>query len=465
MEKPRLELPRAAAPSRPVFDRRSTFFFLAGLLAFAALAWLTIRSGRSTHAGAPAVAAPLSAEQLEKLALRLEDKNLAQTAAETWIEYLDAAAPPADAAAKIHARIGRLLIDAGRYESAIAHLYRAEALSGRRDDAEIAMRLRECFQKMGRHAELAREIAERTSITKQPEELSGRQIIAEIGDEKITAADFDRMVRDEVEVMVRGMAEQNPSRAEQMRAALQQQMTRPDARERTLRQIVLRRVLSSEAREKRLDQSPEYRERLAAEAEMLLAQQVMSGVIAERATPTPQDVERYYETNGEQYVTPASGRIARIVCKTKDDADKVLELLREGAEFATLAKNRSTDAATRESGGLVEGELSPSRDAVPGIGDNAELRDKLWALDPGRHLAEPIETPDGWMVLQLHARTPSRTPSLDEIRDRVEADCAAARRDEVLRQYVDELFRKHRVRLHAQGLTPATQPTTRPGTQ
>ncbi len=63
---------------------------------------------------------------LERVALKLEKQELYSAAAETWIEYIEAAAPEKDERARILYRIGRMREQSGDYESALAAYYRSE---------------------------------------------------------------------------------------------------------------------------------------------------------------------------------------------------------------------------------------------------------------------------------------------------------------------------------------------------
>jgi peptidyl-prolyl cis-trans isomerase C len=248
-----------------------------------------------------------------------------------------------------------------------------------------------------------------------------------------------------------------------MRKEAHKQFSKPEARAQLLQQMVLHRVLAREARDRKLDQSPDYKARLVDQADNLLASQLMSAVASERATVTPEDVQRFYAANAKRYETPARGTLARIVCETKEDAAKVIELLDGGASFEKLAQDRSTDPETKQQGGKLDEPILPAGDEVPGAGDHKELHAKLWKLEAGDYTKESCQVDDEWHVYRMVDKQPARTPTLDQIRDRVEADCRAARRNEVMQQFVDEMLRKYDVKFHGGALAAATQPADAKG--
>jgi peptidyl-prolyl cis-trans isomerase C len=480
MDKPNLELPRRVAVSRPIFDRRSTFFLVLGAAAFAALMWVQLRTRSAPGAHrtpSASVAGGLSADALERLALRLEDKNLSAAAVETWRDWLAASGAQGANAARVYARMGRLLSDAGRHDEAVACYYRAEMLAPGDEEAvgrDLAKRVRDSFAAMGRYAELAREVAQRASIQPGAAALSGRQVVARIGDEEITAADLERLIADELDQALAGVPAANAADSDAARRRAHEQFSSPEARMRFLQQVITRRVLADEARRRGLDQDEAYRRRLVGDAESLLASHLAARIVAERAVVTPQDVERYYEANKSRYATPATADIARIVCTGRSDAKEVIAALDDGADFADLVKERSIDDETKSRGGRLPEPLAgpdgPGADLVPGVGRNRELHGMIWGLKPGEYLKEPVQVGGRWHVYKMMAKRRERTPPLDEVRRRVEADCEQARREEVLHAFVGELFERHRVRLNPAAATtrpasapPARRPDAEPG--
>ena len=80
--------------------------------------------------------------------------------------------------------------------------------------------------------------------------------------------------------------------------------------------------------------------------------------IRERIQVSPQDVQRYYEDNQQQYSTPEQVRASHILLKTegKDEAavkklaDDLAAKAKAGADFAELAKKYSEDDSQQHQG-------------------------------------------------------------------------------------------------------------------
>ncbi|HEY3246215.1 MAG TPA: peptidylprolyl isomerase [Phycisphaerae bacterium] len=408
-----------------------------------------------------------SGEDLKAVALKLEDRNLSTAAADAWDEYLSVAKLPASEAAAIEFRIGKLRQSAHDYERALAALYRAERLAGESDrklSDQIADRLRECLQQTGRYGELAREMAAQASLTPAAGDLAGSQVVAQIGDDKLTVADFDRLISERMEAMIAARPGQSAEQIDAMRKQVQGSLADPQAKTQHLEDLVASRVLAAQARQEGLDQSTEYRREVLLNAESLLASSLLNRVVRERGSVTPDDVERFFAANKTHYVTPASAKLAHIVCTSKDQAAELLGRLKAGEPFDELARSYSLDTVTKDKGGVLEVPLTEAGDQVPGIGKDAALHAVLWKLDAGALHDEPYQSAKGWEVIKIVEKTAAREPKLSEVREEVEADTRHARQQEVAQQYVQELFKRHNVQFFPNAFAAgksATQPATK----
>ena len=120
----------------------------------------------------------------------------------------------------------------------------------------------------------------------------------------------------------------------------------------------------------------------------------------------------------------------------RDAAAQVAERARAGADFGDLARAYSSDAATREQGGLLApmrpGELPPEVDGV------------LLAMDPG-DVSQPVRLGDAWLVLQLVERAPSQLPEYEKARPQLQTRVYAEKMDAARRQWLDSLRKRTHV--------------------
>jgi len=463
-DKPKLELPQRMVPKRPIFDRRSTFFALCVLVLFGVIVALLVRRPAGTGATMPGRAG-WSADQQKALAMQLADRNLPAAAASAWARYLQMGNLSPEAEAAIHYRVGKLHQSAEQYQDAIAAYYRAEAMLG---DAkgelghEINVRVRDCFVKLGQYADLGRDLAERTAPeSDRPSGLTGQQVVAQIGPEKITIADFDRMIRQEIELAIKAMPGLSDEQADQIREQFAKRLASPRARAQKLQELVSVRVLARKGREAGMDKTPAFRKRLMEMSDMLMANRLLAEEIGRRATVTIDDCKRFYEANKARYVEPGRARIAHIVCKTDKEATELIKQAKGGAAFEALAKKHSLDPATKDKGGAIDQPVSELSPRVPGIGEDKALHEAIFKAKSGTVLDTPYPVGGGFHVVKVLERHESRQLGLDEAADRVQADTGRARTQEVTEQYIKELFAEAEVKLYPEAFLSSSA-TSRP---
>ncbi|MCK4660195.1 MAG: peptidyl-prolyl cis-trans isomerase [Phycisphaerae bacterium] len=456
---PQLHLPQRQAP-KPGGSAAGKIACVLLIVVIALQAYALVHSPVAKVEPVAAESPPTSAGNAKAIAMKLEDRNLPVAAADAWREYLeDSVLEPLDRA-KILYRIGKLEFQSEQYQQAVADLYLAERLVGDRDDQlsrQITMQVRECLQKMGRYAELAREMAAHAGIQSEEEAtLASRQTVAQVGDHKITVPEFDRMLQAKIEMSIRAQPNLSSTQADEVRKQAIKQMANPQAKVQFLREIMVGRVLAMEAKACNLDQSTNYRQRLTDLSDDLLASMLLTEEIEKRATVTPGDVERHYAANKDKYADPAKLKLAHIALGSEEEAREVLARVQAGEDFAELAEEFSLDKHTKKNGGRISKAVPKGAAFIPGIGRQAELQSAIWAVSPGGVLGEVYKAGLGWQVVKVLERTEAVQKPFEEVKGRVERDTQKTRRREVTRKYIDQLFVEHQVKLYPEAFLPAT---------
>jgi len=131
---------------------------------------------------------------------------------------------------------------------------------------------------------------------------------------------------------------------------------------------------------------------------------VLQGDLVEQPCLADTAVESYYEEHEDEFEQACS---AHILVATREEADEVVALLRAGADFATLAAERSTDTGSAVEGGtlpcVLPGQLIPELDAA------------LYGQPVGE-IGDPVETGFGFHVVRVDSR---RVAPLAEVREAV----------------------------------------------
>jgi foldase protein PrsA len=181
-----------------------------------------------------------------------------------------------------------------------------------------------------------------------------------------------------------------------------------------------------------------------------LVSQKIFDQVTEGQTVTQAEIDAYYEENKEQFTTPESREVAHILVEEKELADDLYAQLEDGADFAKLAKEHSTDTASAGQGGKltdVRGSFVP------------EFEEVAFALETGE-VGKPVESQFGWHVIKaLEDTTPEKTTSLAEVQDTIREQLLTDKRNKLMTDWVREARAKYAGLIgYAAGFEPDTQP-------
>jgi len=134
--------------------------------------------------------------------------------------------------------------------------------------------------------------------------------------------------------------------------------------------------------------------------------------------PTPREIEKAYNDSIDLYSTPEQVRASHILFKTegKDEAvvrataEKVLQEVKAGGDFAELAKKYSEDEQSAKQGGdldyFARGKMVPEFDQA------------AFSLEPGQ-VSDLVKTQFGFHIIKVTDKKPASTRTLDEVRPQI----------------------------------------------
>ncbi len=392
----------------------------------------------------------LPADDIRDLALKYEKQALWEQAAVTWREYLELTELDAEGRAKIWYRIGKLCQDTGEYQKALAAYYRSESHARVPElESDINRRVQECLEISGLFAALRYELEDRVGVEKTA---TGETVVAEIGASKITRAELDRRIEEQIERQLAMMA---PFMTEEDRNArkdmMLKQLSSEQARRQALNQIVLEEILYRKAREDKLTEDPTVRAIIRGAERSILAQQVLEREYAEQIKILPVDLETYYQAHKQDFREPEQALISHILLEDRAAAQKALARLREGADFAELAERLSRDPKTKDKGGEIETWVKKGA-VIPEIKVPAESLEAVFLTEAGRVLDEPLESNQGFHLIKVRERRPERQQDFEEVRADVYRALRSRKESEVSEKLVTELKERYNVVIHTSNL-------------
>lgn len=219
------------------------------------------------------------------------------------------------------------------------------------------------------------------------------KVILTIGEDKMTAQDFQDLMGGDVP---------------------------PQQRRMVLDKLVAVKVLAAEAKRRGLDQTPKVQHQMA-----LMQQQILASAVAEDAGKGMDDqaLAKYFEEHKADYDKQVGGRHILIRAagspapatpgkpeltdeQAKAKAEGLRQRIVKGEDFAAIAKAESDDRGSGERGGKL---------GAFGHGDMVKpFEDAAFALKPGQ-TSDLVKSDFGYHIIQAHPVT------LDDVKEQLQA--------------------------------------------
>ncbi|MNB65918.1 Foldase protein PrsA precursor [compost metagenome] len=129
-----------------------------------------------------------------------------------------------------------------------------------------------------------------------------------------------------------------------------------------------------------------------------------------KVTVTDDDIKKYYDENKASLGSEEEVRASHILVATKEEADAIEKQLKEGADFATLAKEKSSDTGSKDKGGDLD--FFKKGDMV------AEFSDTAFKMKVGE-ISEPVKTEYGYHIIKVTDHKDAVTPTLENSKDKI----------------------------------------------
>ncbi|MEC7489259.1 MAG: peptidylprolyl isomerase [Pseudomonadota bacterium] len=207
-----------------------------------------------------------------------------------------------------------------------------------------------------------------------------------------------------------------------------------------LNQLVRTKILALAARAEKLDQTDTHRKRLVFAEERLLEETLLKREIA--AKVTEEALRAGYKEAVANFSQKDEVRARHILVKTESQARTIINKLAGGADFGTLARDRSIGPSKVRGGDLDyfgRGQMVP------------QFEEAVFALKKGEYTKEPVFTQFGWHIIKLEERRRSKPPVPKELRAKIKRNLT----QNVVLNLVNKLTEKAKItRFEIDGAAP-----------
>ena len=178
----------------------------------------------------------------------------------------------------------------------------------------------------------------------------------------------------------------------------------------------------------------------------MVYQKIVDAQSAGKVNITEEDAKKHYDENPTQFETKEQVRASHILITPKTDeagadpnqekakakakAEDLLKQIKEGADFATLAKANSADPGSAANGGDLgffgKGRMVPPFDKA------------AFAMETGK-ISDLVETSFGYHIIKVTDRKQAGTTSFEQAKAGLIKQLAQKKQAEMTKEYIDSL--------------------------
>jgi parvulin-like peptidyl-prolyl isomerase len=201
------------------------------------------------------------------------------------------------------------------------------------------------------------------------------------------------------------------------------------SKETILNEWIDQKVVDHEALNRHYDTRRDLKEMVGRYENQVLKNTFIKRVILPQITLLDEESKHYYLTHQESFRKPTLFKIQQITVKTADDAQDILDSLKNGADFSWLAKNRSVDSAASEGGNL--GWITRAEMPEP-------LKKIIETLKPG-DISPVLKIDSNYRIVQLLDRKEGEVEEFEKVKNAVYRTAFEERVNTLLSDYISQL--------------------------
>lgn len=204
-----------------------------------------------------------------------------------------------------------------------------------------------------------------------------------------------------------------------------------------LQELINRELIYRDALKRKLDKDAEYTEAMQNQQMNMLAAFTLTKEVKALGDVSDAMLKKEYDQvigtmSKDEY------QARHILVKSEKEAREIIEKLDKKTDFATLAKEKSTDPGSSEEGGSL-GWFRAEQMVKP-------FADSLKSLKPGQYTKAPVQTQFGWHVILLEEVRKANPPAFETIKDQLRNSIVNKR----VQEYIKGLRDKADIKISAQ---------------
>src|SRR3954471_4567016 len=186
------------------------------------------------------------------------------------------------------------------------------------------------------------------------------------------------------------------------------QMDPASRKDNVLSFLIDMKIVAKAAEDKKVADRDDFKAKLNFARNRLLMDSLLGSEGKEALTDA--NMKKVYDDAAKQISGEQEVHARHILVETEDEAKKIAEELKKGANFAELAKKSSKDPGAADGGDLG---FFTKDQMVP------EFSKVAFELEPGK-ISDPVKSQFGWHVIKVEEKRNRQAPAFDQVRPQIE---------------------------------------------
>lgn len=171
--------------------------------------------------------------------------------------------------------------------------------------------------------------------------------------------------------------------------------------------------------------------------EDIIIEKLHDRVLETQADVSEEETRRYYNEHIQEFSRKEEIRVRQVVVANEEESIRIRQALLSGADFGTLAKEKS---------------LSPDRDKGGDLGFFSKGMmpkefDVVFSLKIGE-ISSAIKTPYGYHIFKVEEKRQARRLAYKDVKSHVRDTLTQEKREELFRQWVEDLKKRFSIKIN-----------------
>ena len=259
----------------------------------------------------------------------------------------------------------------------------------------------------------------------QEEILAGNDVAAEVGDRQISAEEFQNIL---IHYRLHGNTKK-----------ILQTLTL-EGKDQILNAHVEEKLLSIEAKKRKIDKEPQIRQSIQNAKDKILAEALVNKEIS-LLDLSDAGLMTFYNENAESFITKTRVKARHINTRTEEEAETALKEIMNGRDFIEVATERNIDSSKSKGGDL--GWVAKGAMVKP-------FEDALFSLKKGQ-VSDIVKTSFGYHIIKVEEIDKGKTKPFETVKEDIKKQII----DDHISQLKKELRKKYPVQINRKLLQEA----------